>query len=214
MNRRKRAVNRLRRRMYAIWDAREAHERTRWEVGLPRRGPNPLKLYGATLVRNILARRQARLKTSATPSTVAKLQTPSRQQRIAAGLAIYSKLNRKRLADYKLNRFYYRGMIPGSGGTPQWSPKRARDTYRAHHQFKLWHDRRRWSPDRDRIQDVSGRQQHELEEPGKFKYPKLMQLCIRRKRRREVLHALGKTGLGSRSLKRRYNEWSQYSCRG
>lgn len=47
-----------------------------------------------------------------------------------------------------------------------------------------------------------------------FRQHQRLLVCIRRTRRREVLHAMRKTGKGSRSLKRRYNEWSRYSCRG
>jgi len=46
-----------------------------------------------------------------------------------------------------------------------------------------------------------------------FRAPNRVLLCIRRKQRREVLHALKRTGKGARSPRRR-NYWSDVSCRG
>lgn len=44
-----------------------------------------------------------------------------------------------------------------------------------------------------------------------FADPERTVMCIRRKERREVLHALGRTGSGNRRPKR--NAWSSISCR-
>lgn len=46
-----------------------------------------------------------------------------------------------------------------------------------------------------------------------FRAPKQVLLCIRRQRRREVIHALGKAGSGSRARNRKRNEYSNISCR-
>lgn len=45
-----------------------------------------------------------------------------------------------------------------------------------------------------------------------FKTPDAVVICVRRKRRREVLHALGKAGRRGQRKPRR-NEWSDISCR-
>lgn len=46
-----------------------------------------------------------------------------------------------------------------------------------------------------------------------FTYPKHVVLCVRRHRRREVLHALRKTGRGGRwNRKPRRNQWSNVKC--
>lgn len=47
----------------------------------------------------------------------------------------------------------------------------------------------------------------------KFNTPSAVGVCIRRKRRKEVLFALNRAGKGSRSRKRRRNENSDVSCR-
>lgn len=44
-----------------------------------------------------------------------------------------------------------------------------------------------------------------------FKVPERVALCVRRSRRKEVLFALGRTGKGSHSPKRR-NKWSSIGC--
>lgn len=48
--------------------------------------------------------------------------------------------------------------------------------------------------------------------PWQILEPSKVSICIRRKQRREVLHALRRTGKGSRS-KRRYNATTNYSCK-
>lgn len=45
-----------------------------------------------------------------------------------------------------------------------------------------------------------------------FSVPKRVEVCVRRKERREVLFAKRRTGRGSRTPKRR-NEWSDVKCR-
>lgn len=46
-----------------------------------------------------------------------------------------------------------------------------------------------------------------------FAVPKKVLICVRRKQRKEVLHALGKTGGGARvSRRRRRNSWSDVDC--
>lgn len=46
-----------------------------------------------------------------------------------------------------------------------------------------------------------------------FAVPKKVLVCVRRKQRKEVLHALGKTGGGARvSRRRRRNAWSDVDC--
>lgn len=47
----------------------------------------------------------------------------------------------------------------------------------------------------------------------KFSSPKSVALCVRRHKRREVLFALKRSGKGSRSRRRRRNEFSDVSCR-
>lgn len=42
--------------------------------------------------------------------------------------------------------------------------------------------------------------------------PSRVAVCVRREQRREVLHALRRTGGGGRK-RRRYNEWSNISCK-
>lgn len=46
----------------------------------------------------------------------------------------------------------------------------------------------------------------------KFKAPKFILLCVRRKARRQVLFAKNKTGMGSRSRYRKHNSWSKVGC--
>lgn len=46
-----------------------------------------------------------------------------------------------------------------------------------------------------------------------FNDPKRVLICARRQERKEVLHALGKTGRGGRKRNRRRNEYSDISCR-
>lgn len=43
-----------------------------------------------------------------------------------------------------------------------------------------------------------------------FATPKKVALCVRRKRRKEVIHATGKAG--KRTRKPRYNHWSKVKC--
>lgn len=47
-----------------------------------------------------------------------------------------------------------------------------------------------------------------------FEVPRQVVLCLRRKRRREIMHALGKAGRGGvgRGRKRRTNEFSEIGC--
>lgn len=47
-----------------------------------------------------------------------------------------------------------------------------------------------------------------------FKQPNRVLLCQRRHQRREVLHALQRTGKGSRARTRRRSYWSDVSCKG
>lgn len=46
-----------------------------------------------------------------------------------------------------------------------------------------------------------------------FAVPKKVELCVRRKQRREVLFAVRRTGKGARSVRRRRNYWSGVTCR-
>lgn len=46
----------------------------------------------------------------------------------------------------------------------------------------------------------------------KFAIPDHVAVCVRRKQRREVLHALKKTGAGARAERRRRNYLSEVSC--
>lgn len=46
-----------------------------------------------------------------------------------------------------------------------------------------------------------------------FAVPKRVELCIRRKQRREVLFAMRRTGKGSHALVRRRNHYSEVSCK-
>lgn len=45
-----------------------------------------------------------------------------------------------------------------------------------------------------------------------FSVPKKVAVCVRRAERKEVLHALGKTGTGARSPRRKRNNWSSVKC--
>lgn len=45
-----------------------------------------------------------------------------------------------------------------------------------------------------------------------FERPSAVLVCVRRKDRREVLFALKRRGKGSRSRRRRRNQWSNVSC--
>lgn len=47
-----------------------------------------------------------------------------------------------------------------------------------------------------------------------FQVPERVTLCVRRKRRTEVLHAMGRVGKGIRVRKGRRNAYSSVSCRG
>ncbi|AZL82912.1 hypothetical protein [Apis mellifera associated microvirus 39] len=49
--------------------------------------------------------------------------------------------------------------------------------------------------------------------PLEFQAPRFVAVCIRRNQRREVLHALKKTGKGARSRKHRFNALSGVICR-
>lgn len=46
-----------------------------------------------------------------------------------------------------------------------------------------------------------------------FSVPSSVAVCVRRKQRREVLHALGKAGRGGSQRKRRRSQWSHVTCR-
>lgn len=98
--------------------------------------------------------------------------------------------------------------------------------------LRVFEDRRTYHPDRLRppltvsrrdqrkLLDVATRgavrSQPPLHRPARsvlsFAVPKKVLICMRRERRRETLFALGRTGRGARSVKRR-NEWSAVSCR-
>lgn len=45
-----------------------------------------------------------------------------------------------------------------------------------------------------------------------FSAPESVSVCVRRKRRKEVLHALKKAGRGGPQRKRRRSQWSHVSC--
>lgn len=62
---------------------------------------------------------------------------------------------------------------------------------------------------RDRFGDAVRRQ---TKAPISFRVPDQVALCVRRKQRKEVLHAMAKTGRGYRK-KPHYNFWSKISCR-
>lgn len=47
----------------------------------------------------------------------------------------------------------------------------------------------------------------------RFSVPRKVEMCVRRKRRREVLFALGRTGRGARRRHRRRNYYSSISCK-
>lgn len=47
----------------------------------------------------------------------------------------------------------------------------------------------------------------------RFSIPNHVAICVRRKRRREVLFALGKTGKGSKKFRRRRNYYSGVNCK-
>jgi len=80
-------------------------------------------------------------------------------------------------------------------------------------------DRRQWQPDRStrpphslrpgasRVMADAYKRLHTL----KFADPRFVGICVRRKIRREVLHALKRTKKGSGGAKRR-NFWSDISC--
>lgn len=58
------------------------------------------------------------------------------------------------------------------------------------------------------------RRMGESPHPGlSFAAPDKVVLCVRRKRRKQVLFAKKKTGKGSRAKKRRRNYWSSISCK-
>ena len=46
-----------------------------------------------------------------------------------------------------------------------------------------------------------------------FGVPRKVELCVRRKQRREVMFAMRRTGKGSRAVRRRRNYWSGVSCK-
>lgn len=48
--------------------------------------------------------------------------------------------------------------------------------------------------------------------PVQFRAPNQVIVCVRRKTRREVLHALNLTGRGSGGGRRRRNVWSSIGC--
>lgn len=88
-------------------------------------------------------------------------------------------------------------------------------------------DRRRYHPDRRfrRLRQVNavvggnvivGRSNRSNVVPSglRFENPRKLIVCVRRNRRREILHALGRTGRGSRfNKRRRRNELSSISCK-
>lgn len=45
-----------------------------------------------------------------------------------------------------------------------------------------------------------------------FDLPKQVTVCVRRQIRKEVIHAIGKSGRGAKRRRPRYNSWSQISC--
>lgn len=92
-------------------------------------------------------------------------------------------------------------------------------------------DRRFYTPSPLILRTVTG-QQHTLALPRKYQYsmkrslastlpsqvgfnvPQNVVICVRRKRRKEVLHALGKTGFGKAPQKRPFRSWtSSLSCK-
>lgn len=78
---------------------------------------------------------------------------------------------------------------------------------------RLFHPQRQLQPPaalkRPARRIMATRHRHVL----KFKVPLQVDLCVRRQRRKEVLHALRLTGKGSRARSRRRNEWSGISCK-
>lgn len=85
-------------------------------------------------------------------------------------------------------------------------------------------DRRTWHPQADKRPARSiTRSQHKLVIPKssgsrplpkrvQFDAPKQVLICIRRKRRKEVLFAKKKTGKGSRARRHRHNYFSEVIC--
>lgn len=88
-------------------------------------------------------------------------------------------------------------------------------------------DRRRWHPERKLAPagTFSRRDQRRIVEKSRsnpyndpfpswrigFEVPKKVAVCVRRKTRREVIHALGKTGAGARA-RRRKNQFTDVRC--
>lgn len=77
-------------------------------------------------------------------------------------------------------------------------------------------DMRHWHPDRFIGPPPSNvRQARRLVQSDRYKVrfarPDLVGVCLRRKTRKEVLFALGKTGRGS-GRPRRFNQWSKIKC--
>ncbi|AZL83003.1 hypothetical protein [Apis mellifera associated microvirus 42] len=89
-------------------------------------------------------------------------------------------------------------------------------------------DRRTWSPARvlsgpaarnvnatrlvaaDRVGDAVRRQ---TKAPIRFAVPEKVALCVRRQRRKEVLHAFKKAGRKGPQKKHHRNQWSNVSCK-
>lgn len=92
-------------------------------------------------------------------------------------------------------------------------------------------DRRNWHPQVTNLMDAPVRSPRRARVPLKlakpvkrwgkphrlsfsalqFSYPKSVAVCVRRKQRKEVLHALGKAGRGGMK-RRKYNSLSKYRC--
>lgn len=53
---------------------------------------------------------------------------------------------------------------------------------------------------------------YDLPSAVQFKVPNQVAICVRRKRRKEVLHALRRTGRGARRRKAKWSEFSSVRC--
>ena len=113
-----------------------------------------------------------------------------------------SAITNRRLLDTVINHY----------GIPQYRPSIAPVTDR-----RTYHPAPTFRPVR-----VSGASGHRLRVPHPFKVqlpwqlafhqPKRIAICVRRKMRREVLHAFRLTGKGSRARVRKRDQWSDISC--
>lgn len=94
------------------------------------------------------------------------------------------------------------------------------------HVLRQVEDRRRWHPAgflrppgafvrsaaRQVVKSKSNALRNDISSRIGFAVPKKVLVCVRRKQRKEVLHALGKAGGRGITRRRRRNDWSNVDC--